>query len=146
MLRHSAALVALSALTVMVSAAIASTSSFPRPLRGCGSITYENKRVAVDFAEGHGRIRISCRVGRGAMRHYLFLARSRRWRNQSGRNLDFRYEGRLFQCYTSRKDGVGWDYHCGLDGGRWWVDVAAGRRGRRICALPDVRANRCPPG
>jgi hypothetical protein len=43
-----------------------------------------------------------------------------------------RYRRRTFDCYKSRADGEGWDYHCMTAADAYDVDVGAGRRPYRI--------------
>jgi hypothetical protein len=139
----------LTAAIVSVTGAGAAESSYPRPLKACGSIVIGAKTIAVDIPEHGGGAMVSCATARNVMTSYLERARSRRWPRGSGRNLDFAYRRLHFSCYTSRPDRVGWDFHCGTDdfsgGSNKYVDVGAGRRGK-LCRLPYAQSRRCPPG
>jgi hypothetical protein len=47
-------------------------------------------------------------------------------------NGQVRYRGRAYDCYRSRLDGEGWDYHCNwsnfTNGNDQLIDFGAGRR------------------
>ena len=136
-------------LALPCAAASAATRSYPPPVKTCGTIAAGAKSIAVDIDEADGGATMPCAVARGTMATYLRKARARRWpRTNSGRSLDFVYARRHFACYTSRRDGVGWDYHCSFgrtsgDAFRF-VDIGAGRRGD-VCRRRPFE-QRCPPG
>lgn len=91
--------------------------------RSCGFIRALGRRIAIDIAEG--RFPLTCGAARFVMSRYL----SRRF----VRYGTLRYASLTFECYQSRPDGVGWDYHC-MTGGpaaAAYVDVGAGRRPHR---------------
>jgi hypothetical protein len=83
-------------------------------VRSCGKITFHGQRVRVDIGEGDGSA-VTCPHARKVMRRFLHGPRS-----------SFRAYGAKWDCYRSRQDHEGWDYHCGTR--TRYVDVAAGRR------------------
>jgi hypothetical protein len=97
------------------------TGERSRIRRSCGSIRVRGKQVAVDIDEG--RLPLTCDAARAVMSRYL-----------GRRNVRYgtvRYGTRTFECYKSRPDGVGWDYHCSYSNysaADAYVDVGAGRR------------------
>jgi hypothetical protein len=93
-----------------------------RPVKQCGSISVPRRRLRVDIAGGEPRM--PCATVRAVMLRFVRSARA------GLRARDVRHGGRLWSCYRSRPDGVGWDFHClGQDDrtGRY-VDIGAGRR------------------
>jgi hypothetical protein len=121
------------------------TASYPRPVRPCGTIPNGGKALAVDIDEVGGGMKLSCSVARRVMIRYLAIARRHRWPGGTGSARSLIYTGLRFDCYKSRPDGVGWDYHCNTSNfskGDRFVDVGAGRRGH-LCTSPS---GRCPRG
>jgi hypothetical protein len=97
------------------------TGESSRIRRSCGSIHARRKQVAVDIDEG--RLPLTCDAARAVMRHYLGY--------RVVRYGSVRYATRTFECYKSRPDGVGWDYHCSYSNysaADAYVDIGAGRR------------------
>ena len=93
-----------------------------RPVKACGSISLGGRRLRVDIAGGEPRV--TCATARAVMRRFVATAKD------DLRARDVRYNGRVWGCYRSRPDGVGWDFHCvGQHAGTGrYVDVGAGRR------------------
>jgi hypothetical protein len=93
-----------------------------RPIEQCGSISVAGRRLRVDIAEGDPLV--PCTTARALMRRFI------RTGNDDVRAREMRYSGRLYGCYRSRPDGVGWDFHClwQADRSGRYVDVGAGRR------------------
>jgi hypothetical protein len=140
-----ALLVLAAAAVIAGTGASRTTASYPRPERACGSILSGGKPVAVDIDEVGGGMKLSCSAARGVMSRYLAIARRHRWPGGTGSGRRLIYESLRFDCYKSRPDRVGWDYHCNtsnFSNGDRFVDVGAGRRGR----LCSSRSRRCPPG
>jgi hypothetical protein len=133
------------ALAFEASISTVARASYPPPVRACGSIYYRSNRVAVDLAEVGGGGTLTCSAARGAMALYLRRAAVRSWPAGSGRNLSLTYAMRKFECYTSRRDGLGWDYHCFTNSRNYakFVDVGGGRRGH-LCHRPGPFL--CGPG
>jgi hypothetical protein len=70
----------------------------------------------VDITEGKATL-VPCRDARLVILY--FLDHHRR---------SFRMARRVWGCYVSRKDGVGWQFHCGPDPRHGYFDIGAGRR------------------
>ena len=141
---QGAVVLLVTAAAIAAPAAWPAGASYPRPVRACGSIVDAGRAVRVDIAETGGGMKVSCTVARGVMRRYLAIARRHLWPGGAGSSRRLAYEGVRFDCYKSRPDGVGWDYHCDAtqDSAARYVDVGAGRRGH----LCRSRSGRCPPG
>jgi hypothetical protein len=111
--------------TAMADSSDASDLSF---VKACGTITALGTTLNVDIAEGH--LRTTCRQARHVMETYL----TRTDGAEGGR--DIKIGRKTWGCYTSRPDGVGWDYHCNrmkkrighLPLRKVVVDIGAGRR------------------
>jgi len=117
--------IAVVVLTLLTASGVSNALSQPgSPFKRCGTIRVLGKPLAVDITEG--RFPLSCEVARVVMRRYF--ARGAR------RNDTVRYQSMKFDCYRSRRDGVGWDYHCShLTRTQYvnmtqYVDIGAGRR------------------
>jgi hypothetical protein len=91
--------------------------------RSCGFIQARGTHVAVDIAEG--RLPLTCSAARAVMSRYLTRS--------FVRYGTLRFGTQKFECYKSRPDGEGWDFHCNYDNydssaTDAYVDVGAGRR------------------
>ena len=100
-------------------------SSGAHPLRACGTVRALGRTLRVDIADG--KLPISCGRARGVIRHYLSTTKGLT-------NGKLRHNGQTWTCYHSRKNGIGWDYHCSYirsytgDVTKNYIDVGAGRR------------------
>jgi hypothetical protein len=100
----------------------------PRPpiAKVCGSIQVNGKPLRVDITETIGMEARGCGTAREVMRRFV---------RRSPEPMDdgeVRYRGRKYDCYRSRPDGEGWEYHCSWskfngDTNRF-IDFGAGRR------------------
>jgi hypothetical protein len=98
--------------------------SFPIRRR-CGLIRFLGRPVDVDIVEG--RFPLTCGAARAVMSRYL----ARRF----VRYGTVRHARLTFECYESRPDGVGWEFHCMTNSAAdeaAYVDVGAGRRPYRV--------------
>jgi hypothetical protein len=118
------------AAAVACTSAVAAVRSQPQPVKACGSIAALGKRVTVDIAEG--RLPLACSDARAVMGDYLAM---RLRFTHPGHVGSILYRKLKFDCYTSRLDGVGWDFHCMHDTGvtsnpfvTQYVDIGGGRR------------------
>jgi hypothetical protein len=100
----------------------------PRPpiAKACGAISVHGDRLQVDITETIGMKARGCDTARHVMRRFVRRSPS------VMENGQVRYRGRTYDCYRSRLDGEGWDYHCGWsdhsgNSGRY-IDFGAGRR------------------
>jgi hypothetical protein len=121
---------ALLAAAVACTSAVAAVGIQPQPVKACGSIAVLGKRVTVDIAEGV--FPLACSAARAVMGKYLAM---RLRFTHPGHVGSVFYRKLKFDCYTSRLDGVGWDFHCMHDTGvtskpfvTKYVDVGGGRR------------------
>jgi hypothetical protein len=106
--------------------AAAKQASGAHPVRACGTLVALGRTLRIDIADG--RLPITCARARGVIRHYLTATRGRT-------NGKLRHNGQPWACYRSRKDRIGWDFHCtyiksyvGSDLTKNYIDVGAGRR------------------
>jgi hypothetical protein len=95
--------------------------------KSCGTLTAIDTTLNVDIAEG--RLRTTCPQARHVMATYL----ARLGGAEGGQKV--RLGSKVWGCYKSRPDGVGWDFLCGrlrprLKGPdiKNYVYVGAGRR------------------
>jgi hypothetical protein len=93
-----------------------SSKRVPHFLQECGEIMVRGRALRVDIVEGNRQL-VTCLHGRKVMQRFL---RTRRHHFRS------RAYGGAWECYKSRQDGLGWDYHCNTF--PHYVDVGAGRR------------------
>ena len=127
MLPLAAAMLAVVCALVVPAAGDAATKrpSATKPVRACGSIQALGRTLLVDLADG--RLPITCARARGVIRHYLVATRGRT-------NGKLRHNGQTWACFRSRKDRIGWDFHCSYiksyvgDLTRNYIDIGAGRR------------------
>jgi hypothetical protein len=90
----------------------------PHFLQACGRIILKERTIRVDIAEGNREL-VTCPHARKVMRRFISTRR---------KHFKFGAYGKTWECYKSRQDGLGWDYHCGSDTSRRYVDIGAGRR------------------
>jgi hypothetical protein len=143
-LPHRYALMLSALVVVAVSAASPALATYPKPVRACGSLVAGARVVAVDIDEVGGGFSLTCPVAQQVMRRYLAIARQHAWPGGAWSFRRIKLQSLGFDCYKSRPDGVGWDYHCNATSpsGRGFADVGAGRRGK-LCPRHDPRF--CPP-
>jgi hypothetical protein len=132
-MRLAAAVAAvLSPLSVGVAACSASgqtqqvaTGEPPPIVKTCGQISTLGRTLDVDIAEG--RMPIKCRRARHVMKVYLARSKGAKGTRR------VKVGSKVWDCYGSRPDGVGWDFHCSWQRVRKpyienYVDIGAGRR------------------
>jgi hypothetical protein len=121
---------AVGALSRKQSASAQASVSRPDIAQACGPIGVGGRQLSVDVAEAIGRGPGSCGTARTVMRRFLGThpgPYSVTNNNDAGM---VRFSGRRYDCYVSRPDGEGWDYHCMWSSGNGdqYIDYAAGRR------------------
>lgn len=106
--------------------AASAPASRPDFVKSCRSIKVSGRVLGVDITEVIGRPRGRCATGRTVMRRFLHTGPVYEGPN----SREIRFRGRTYDCYASRPDGEGWDYHCNWlkKSGDTFVDYGAGRR------------------
>jgi len=125
----SAALVALFALGLTLGIPEpAPGATVPPIFQACGSIRAVGGKLKVDITEVRRPPRLRCSLARSVMRRFLRRHPTYGVPGTSGNVVHFR--GRSYDCYASRPDGEGWDYHCNWfsSSGNRFFDFGAGRR------------------
>jgi hypothetical protein len=102
------------------------SASRPPIAKACGAIQVHGHRLRVDITEVSGIPARGCRAARTVMRRFV------RTSPPVQGNGQVRFKGRRYDCYRSRLDGEGWDYHCNRSEDRGakhlFIDFGAGRR------------------
>jgi hypothetical protein len=103
-------------------------------VKACGAIAPLGATLNVDIAEG--RLPTTCRQARHVMRYYITKIGGGTTDVDGCCSKKIRLGAKVWRCYKSRQDGVGWAYHCNrlkkrtkrLPIAKTFVDVGAGRR------------------
>lgn len=99
----------------------------PHLEKECGEIRIHGERLRVDIDETIGMKAHNCRTARRVMRKFIRTSPP-----VMGDGL-IRDHGRRYDCYRSRPDGEGWEYHCNWSSSSSsasfrFIDYGAGRR------------------
>jgi hypothetical protein len=101
-------------------------------VKACGAIAPLGTSLNVDIDEG--RLPTTCRLARHIMRSYITRIGGGTTDVDGCCTKKIRLGAKVWDCYKSRADGQGWDYHCSRLLNRSgpfnqnFVDVGAGRR------------------